>query len=133
MRALPLGEISMQITIVDNDKALLRSLSLLLSKEGHEVVCCQDPLEAAEIVGVSVHPDVLIVDYVMPGLDGVSLLRRVRPRLAEDCSMILISGHSDRLGRSELEPLGLLRFLPKPLDFEELSGLLLKQGGEGGA
>ena len=123
----------MRITIVDNDKALLRSLSLLLSSEGHEVVCFQDPLGAGAAVGVSVHPDVLIVDYLMPGLDGVALLQRLRPRLGGDCSVILISGHSDRLGGSELESLGPLRFLPKPLDFEELSGLLAKGGGARGA
>jgi DNA-binding NtrC family response regulator len=123
----------MQITIVDNDKALLRSLRLLLAAQGHEVRCFHNPIEAEEAIGVSVRPDALIVDYLMPGLDGVTLLRQLRPRLEDGCAVVLISGHSDRLGSMELETLGRVRFLPKPLDFEELSDLLAKEGGEGDA
>ena len=110
----------MQITIVDNDKALLRSLAIVLSGEGHHVTCFDDPLAAASAIGDGVVPDVLIVDYIMPGLDGIALLERVRPRLPRHARVIMISGHTDRLAAAQLATLRLGGLLRKPLDLDEL-------------
>ena len=122
----------MQVTVVDNDKALLRSLAIVLSREGHRVTCFDDAQAAAATIGEEGAPDVLIVDYVMPGLDGVDLLERVKPRLPACCTLILISGHTDRLPVDRLARLGLSRVLSKPLDLQDLRDLVrgAPEGGE---
>jgi CheY-like chemotaxis protein len=84
------------------------------------VTCFDDPMAAAAAIGKAVVPDVLIVDYLMPGLDGIALLRRVRPRLPRGVRVILISGHADRLAPDQLATLGLGDLLSKPLDLDAL-------------
>ena len=66
-----------RVVVVDDDTDTLEILSQLLRDHGADVVAVDQPGAAlATILGVM--PDVLLVDIAMPGLDGVSLIRKLR-------------------------------------------------------
>ncbi len=66
-----------RVVVIDDDTDTLDILSQLLREQGADVVVVDQPGAAlATILGVM--PDVLLVDIAMPGLDGVSLIRKLR-------------------------------------------------------
>lgn len=65
------------ILIVDDDPKLLKMLQRTLAYEGLNVLTASNGLEALPVVDAH-PPDLLIVDWMMPGMDGLALLRRLR-------------------------------------------------------
>ncbi len=120
----------MTITIIDNDAALLRSLELVLSSRGHIVTTFDEPAAACTEIEAEGCPDVLVVDYAMPGLTGRDVLTRLRERIASSCTVILISGHTDLVAPLPLDALGVTAFLPKPLDIDALTALITETSCE---
>lgn len=114
----------MRIAIVDDDRALLESLSVILSQEGHRVKTLKNANSALAFFEKPQDMDVLILDYLLPDGTGCALLEQVRDRLGAGCRVIMTSGHTDRLDFEELKLLGVEAFLPKPIDLERLIELL---------
>lgn len=113
----------MRITVVDNDRALLRSLEILLGAEGHEVACFAEPsqaLEALETLEAEAWPELLLVDYMMPVMTGTDLLRALRRHRPSGCACVVITAHADQLSQSDLRDLGVQAVLAKPLDLSRL-------------
>lgn len=109
----------MRIQIVDDEPNVLKSLTRALRSEDWQIDCCQDPHEALDILQ---HQDyaVIISDYQMPALDGVTYLRFARQRQPDAVRMVL-TGQTDReamlraINQAEIH-----RFLLKPWDDYEL-------------
>ena len=116
----------MNIVIVDNDKALLRSSEILLSAKGHRVIVFDNPLDACSFLEGAGKPDILIIDYLMPEITGEDVLKRVGKCLPRDCSIYLISGHTDLIEPLDIKGLGVNGFLPKPLDIDQLNRMVDK-------
>lgn len=114
----------MRVVVVDNDRALVRSLTIVLANQGHQVESFVDSRKAAVALGRTVVPEVLVLDYMMPGLDAIGLLKRVRGRLPVGCRVVLISGHTECWEDERLDRLGLSARLPKPIDLDALSRLI---------
>jgi DNA-binding NtrC family response regulator len=110
----------MRVVLVDNDTTLLRSLEIVLSSRGHKVVSFDDPVSACGFIEKGGPLDILIVDYVMPDLDGKALMQRVGPHLPRSCRVILLSGHTDLVEPLDLASIGINAYLPKPLDLDQL-------------
>ena len=68
---------AMQIFLVEDDKPLQRQLAEQLSQFGHKVETADDGLAALAIIGQKAF-DVVILDWMMPGVDGVTVLRQLR-------------------------------------------------------
>ena len=67
----------MHIAIIDDDRAILRSLSLILAGQGYETTVFTNPGEAEQcLINRSIEPDVLLVDYLLPGMNGCRLSKR---------------------------------------------------------
>ena len=66
-----------RILVVDDEPNLLHSVAYSLRKEGHEVVTADDGEEALDKAG-SDKPDVIVLDVMLPGLDGFEVCRRLR-------------------------------------------------------
>ena len=119
-----------RILIADDDLGILDAMRALLSR-GYEVVTARDGEEALERVA-SGPVDLVILDLLMPLLDGESTLVRLRENGFRG-AIIVVSAHADRLGRTRL--LGADDFLAKPFEFGELERMierLLPREPEGG-
>ena len=116
----------MRIMVVDNDAALLRSLVILLEGEGHEVAGFACPVRALEHLEGSEAPDLLLVDYVMPAMDGLQFLRAATGRMENPCRAILMSGHGEQLEGVRLPERGVEALLSKPIDLTALRSAILR-------
>jgi CheY-like chemotaxis protein len=72
----------MKILIVDDDEINLLLTKLELSDELWEVITASNGQEAMELFEIE-KPDVVIVDVVMPGIDGITLLKKMKQRRPE--------------------------------------------------
>lgn len=113
------------VLIVDDDDSIRETLRLALEEEGHEVVDAKDG--ASAIVAMRAAPQSLVVllDHIMPGVDGVSMLRSLSTEreLLQRHAYVLITA-SARIARLE-EELGALPMSPvaivrKPFDLDTL-------------
>jgi EAL domain-containing protein (putative c-di-GMP-specific phosphodiesterase class I) len=105
--------------VVDDDEAVLRAHSLILTKAGFEVETAVDGSAAAKAVeGTSF--DVILSDIDMPGLDGIQLLERVRTRDLDVPVVLITGGPSVQTAMRAME-LGALRYLVKPVDTHALA------------
>ncbi len=107
------------ILIVDDEEFVLNALERSLRLDGHEVIKCQEPLEAIEVLkGREV--DVVISDHLMPQMKGLDLLqeaKRLRPRAIR----ILLTGHADlQLALRAINEGEVYRFFTKPWDDDTL-------------
>lgn len=112
------------LLIVDDDAEQRRSLVLGLTLCGFSVLEASDG-EAALSVLNHERVDVALVDLMMPGVNGVQLLRQMRLRHPH-VPVLLTSGY--HLSRSQLERIGgeAVVFVPKPYNMADLSELLTK-------
>ncbi|HVY15309.1 MAG TPA: response regulator [Rhodopila sp.] len=67
---------SKKLLVIDDEKSFTTIISRIAEDLGFEVVAVNDPLQALEAVS-RVQPDVLVVDMVMPHVDGVDILRHI--------------------------------------------------------
>lgn len=80
----------MKILIADDDDVLRHILQATLAKWGYEVAASRNGLEAWEILHGNDAPRLAILDWIMPGMDGIEICRRIRSRLHEPYIYILL-------------------------------------------
>ena len=107
------------ILLVEDDFVLRTSLSEYLFSEGFRVECCADGREAFRRLHVPPKPDLILLDIMLPRLDGYELraLQRKTPLIA-DIPAIAISAHE--LDAQSLNELELWPPFRKPLDIDRL-------------
>jgi len=82
-----------RILLVDDEPNVLAALRRVFRQEKYEVVCSADPRAAIELIGAEPF-DVVISDYMMPGMNGGELLKEARA-LRPDMIRIMLTGHAD--------------------------------------
>ncbi|MEK7514688.1 MAG: response regulator [Patescibacteria group bacterium] len=81
-----------KILIVDDDKFLLNMYSVKFGKNGFDVVTAENGEDAIARIKEGLSPDVVLLDIIMPGLDGVGVLERVRKeKLAPNAAFIMLT------------------------------------------
>nr|WP_277724795.1 MtrAB system response regulator MtrA [Bifidobacterium catulorum] len=80
------------ILIVDDDQALDEMLSIVLESEGFATVVCYDGLRAVEMFP-TISPDLILLDVMLPGLDGVEVAKEIRG--ASQVPIIMLTAKSD--------------------------------------
>ena len=80
------------ILIVDDDQALGEMLSIVLESEGFATVVCYDGLRAVEMFP-TISPDLILLDVMLPGLDGVEVAKEIRG--ASQVPIIMLTAKSD--------------------------------------
>ncbi|MBK4737650.1 response regulator [Noviherbaspirillum sp. DKR-6] len=105
----------MKIVIVDDTPMSLTMLQYLVRKlPDCEAICFTDPQEGLAWCGAN-QPDLLIVDFMMPDLDGTTLVARFRER-HHDVPVLMVTANHDVALRHEALQKGVTDFLNKPLD-----------------
>ncbi len=111
-----------RIAIVDDSRLARTFAASCLRKSGHEIVEIE-PVSIFEVLKILREnpPQLLLMDYLMPGCPGNSLVRAFRedPVLKEIPVLILTAHHDDEV-RERLERMGSLGFLHKPFEPQTL-------------
>src|SRR3989344_7206125 len=81
-----------KILIVDDDKFLLSMYAMKFTREGMEVDAVASPIEALEKLKSGLKPDIIMLDIVMPEMDGIELLEKIRAEnLAKGAVVIILT------------------------------------------
>ena len=107
-----------KILIVDDEKAIRESVSLVLSEEGHETDVAASGQEALEILNQD-NIDVLITDLKMPGMDGMELVKQSL-QICPQTSVIIITAHASVESAIEALRMGAFDYILKPFEFDDL-------------
>ncbi len=108
------------VLIIDDDPTSREALTELLEEEGYEVLSAaggEEGLEAAR----KHRPDLLLLDMMMPGIDGVEVIRRIRREASLDrLRIIALTGDVTRARLQNVYEAGADRFVAKPFRIPEL-------------
>ena len=107
-----------QILIVDDDDEIRSLLRVVLTREGFHVREAKDAPTARRMLGAQGSVDLIILDIMMPGEDGLSFCQRLRETL--DIPILMISARGLSIDRSIGLELGADDYLPKPFERREL-------------
>jgi len=106
-----------RILVVEDDPELRRLLQRELSASGHEVLLAEDG-ETGVRVHASASPDLIILDWMLPGIDGLDVLRAVRR--SSTTPVLMLTARGDEVDRVIGLELGADDYLPKPFGIREL-------------
>ncbi len=111
---------SARILIVDDEKPLVDLLSQALTQEGHKVLTAQDGIECMNKMA-SFRPDIVIMDIMMPKLDGIDTTRLIRRNSSYAGTVIVaLSARSDEETRTRMKEAGANLFMRKPFSVGKL-------------
>ncbi|SNV14075.1 two component system response regulator [Rhodococcus rhodochrous] len=108
----------MRILVVDDDRAVRESLRRSLSFNGYTVDLATDGQDALEQVAVS-RPDAMVLDVMMPRVDGLEVCRRLRST-GDDLPILVLTARDSVSERVAGLDAGADDYLPKPFALEEL-------------
>lgn len=109
-----------KILIVDDGEDFLEYTKKRLANRGLEVSTAQDGLEAIAKIEQNEF-DVVVLDVLMPNMDGIETLQRIKA-IRPDLPVIMLSGHGAVESATEGLKLGAVEYLLKPCDFDTLFG-----------
>lgn len=107
-----------KLFIVDDDKTLLKFQSDLLRDQGYQVFTATSGEQALKLAKNN-HPDILLTDLVMPGIDGIVLINRIRG-IAKETVSIVLTGYGTVETAVEAMKAGAFTYLTKPYKMTEL-------------
>ena len=114
----------MKILVADDDPVSRTMLSRLLEKRDHEVVLANDGIDAWNILRGEAAPQLAILDWMMPGLDGLEICRRVRAQKGTYTYVMLLTSRQEREDLLNGLAAGADDYLTKPLSPAELAARL---------
>lgn len=109
---------AVRILVVDDDRAVRESLRRSLAFNGYTVDLAQDGLEALDLIA-SDRPDALVLDVMMPRLDGLEVCRQLRST-GDDLPILVLTARDSVSERVAGLDAGADDYLPKPFALEEL-------------
>jgi DNA-binding response OmpR family regulator len=122
----------MKILLIEDEKLLADSLRDFLTSKGFQVEAVYDGEQGYEFAMLGIY-DLLILDVMMPGLDGLQLARQVRAKRLST-PILMLTAKSDVADRIEGLNAGADYYLTKPFDTRELmaciNALLRRQGSQ---
>jgi two-component system KDP operon response regulator KdpE len=104
-----------RILLVDDELAIIKVLSIKLKISGYDVVAASGGQEALDRVN-SEEPDLMLLDVIMPGIDGFQVLQKLRT--FSELPVIVFSARPENAQKALT--MGANDFLAKPLDVDEM-------------
>ncbi|MCP4544982.1 MAG: response regulator transcription factor [bacterium] len=108
-----------KILIVDDEADILEMLESLLEVEGYEVIVAESGAEALE--ALEERPALIMLDIMMPDMDGHAVLKRIREKYSSDMiPIIMVTARNDVLDIGVAMEAGANGFVVKPFNIEDL-------------
>ncbi len=115
----------MRILIAEDDRVARHILQTMLGKWGYEVVSCSDGTEAWKVLQAEDSPQLAILDWMMPEMDGVQVCRELRQKKKKAYTyVLLLTARSQKEDVIEGIEAGADDYLTKPFDSQELQARL---------
>ncbi|GMB09783.1 two-component system response regulator VicR [Thermolongibacillus altinsuensis] len=106
-----------RILVVDDEKPIADILQFNLKKEGYEVFCAYDGVEALQKVE-EIHPDLILLDIMLPQKDGMEVCREIRKKY--DMPIIMLTAKDSEIDKVLGLELGADDYVTKPFSTREL-------------
>jgi CheY-like chemotaxis protein len=110
-----------KILVADDNQSFLMYMGILLRRMGFKVILAENGVEALKLIKL-MQPDLVLLDCMMPVLDGISVLRHVSADRRARFSIVMMSSDPESLRASE--KFDCCGFLSKPVPIEELHEVL---------
>ena len=111
------------ILLVDDEPGMLRYIRTLLEVDEHKVQTASTGEEAVEHVQKGMQPDLVLLDLLMPGIDGLQTLEQLR-RLKPGLKVVMLSCVNDTRKVVQAMRLGAIDYLTKPFQKAELDAVI---------
>ena len=111
-----------KVLLVDDEMDFLELMSVRIESWGYDLVKAKNGKEAVELVK-SEKPDVVILDYLLPDMDGIAVLREIR-KFNEKIPVIVFTAYPDTKAIQVAGKLGIAAFIPKLSAHSEVLPLL---------
>jgi CheY-like chemotaxis protein len=108
------------VLVVDDEEPVRNVASEILRHLGYDVMTASSGEEAVEAVRNGAHPDVILLDIIMPGRSGAHTLVELRA-IEPDVPILITTGYADRATTESLSTDGATGFVPKPYDIATLA------------
>jgi CheY-like chemotaxis protein len=114
----------MKILVVE-DQAIESKLAIhVLSEAGHEVTGADAAEQALEAINED-RPNIILMDLLLPGMDGLALVRKVKGDPAtRDIQIVAVTSHPEKFSRADALAAGCDAYLEKPLSTRTLPAML---------
>jgi two-component system response regulator MprA len=122
-----------KILVVDDERAVRESLRRALELEGYEIELAEDGAQALQRLEAEAEPDAVVLDVLMPGVDGLEVSRTLR-RKGSKVPILMLTARTQVEDRVEGLDAGADDYLTKPFALEELLArvrALLRRTGDG--
>ncbi len=105
------------LLIIDDEPVIVESLAYSLRRESYEVTIAENGNDALDLFDRT-HPDLVVLDIMLPGMDGLEVCKRLRSR--STVPIIMLTARSDEVDKILGLEIGADDYLPKPFSFREL-------------
>ncbi len=106
------------VLVVDDDYRILRMMEDIMESEGHRVIGASDGWSALDLFNKE-HPDLVLLDIMMPGLDGYEVCRRIRS--FSRVPIIMVTARGNKEENIQGLDAGADDYVTKPFSFDELA------------
>ena len=123
-----------KILVVDDELVVLKSCERILVPQGYEVTTVESPVDGLKVIDEGDY-DLIITDIMMPEMDGLEFVRRVRQKNKE-INIVMITGFPSQDSLKEALSLRIVDYLPKPFSpalLQEVVGKSIAVSKSGGA
>jgi two-component system response regulator (stage 0 sporulation protein A) len=111
-----------KILVIDDDELLLEEMKEFLEGEGYTALVASKANEALRLMS-DTKPDLMIIDVIMPGIDGFALLKQAKEKLP-DSKTVVLSGVGDEAFKQKAEQLGADHYVVKPMNLDSFRKLI---------
>jgi len=113
-----------KILIADDNKTFLMYMAILLKRMGFSVILAENGIETIKLIKL-MQPDLVLLDYMMPKMDGISVLRYIKgDKQVSDVNIVMVTVDSSKETIKKSESFDSCGYLIKPVEIDALHEIL---------